>query len=96
MKRLGLSPRAKSDLEEIAAYIARDNPLRAESFVLELIAKCKKVAKHPGGYRPRPELGPRIRQAIHGRYLILFRDKTTEVRIERVIHSARDLTKALK
>ena len=94
MKRLGLSPSARSDLEEIAAYIARDNPLRAESFVLELIVKFRKLAKHPEIYRP--EIGPGIRQALHGRYLILFRDEPAEVRVERVIHSARDLKNALK
>ena len=96
MKRLGLSPRARSDLDEIAAYIARDNPARAESFVLELIAKCTKVAKHPRIYRRRPEIGPGIQQALHGRYLLLFRESPTEVRIERIIHSARDTKNVFK
>jgi len=31
-----LSPRAAADLEEIAEYIARDNPIRAATFVAEL------------------------------------------------------------
>jgi ParE toxin of type II toxin-antitoxin system, parDE len=35
-RRLLLSPRAAADLEEIADYIARDNPPRAVSFLLEL------------------------------------------------------------
>jgi plasmid stabilization system protein ParE len=38
-----------------------------------------------------------LRIAVHGRYLVLFRDlpATATVRIERVLHSARNLPRLL-
>jgi plasmid stabilization system protein ParE len=44
-RRLLLSPRAY--LEEIADYIARDNPVRVATFVAELEAKCRTAAETP-------------------------------------------------
>ena len=92
-RRLLLSPRAAADLEEIADYIARDNPTRAASFINELEGKCRSAAATPDLYPARPELAPGIRMAVHGRYLVFFRDLPAEntVRIERVLHSARNL-----
>jgi toxin ParE1/3/4 len=92
-RRLLLSPRAAIDLEEIADYIARDNPLRAASFVAELEAKCRAVAEMPELYPVRTDLAPGLRMAIHGRYLLLYRDLPDQntVRIERVVHGARNL-----
>jgi toxin ParE1/3/4 len=96
-RRLELSPLAASDLEEIADYIARDNPVRAASFVAELEAKCRAVAAAPDRYPVRADLVPGLRMAVHGRYLVLFRDLPGQVtvRIERVLHSARNLSRFL-
>jgi toxin ParE1/3/4 len=96
-RRLLLSPRAAADLEEIAEYIARDNPIRAASFVTELEAKCRSVAAAPEIYPTRNDLAPGLRMAVHGRYLVLYRDLAGEqaVRIERVLHGARDLPRLI-
>ncbi len=95
--RLLLSPRAAADLEEIADFIARDNPVRAASFVAELEAKCRAVAETPELYPARTDLGQGLRMAVHGRYLVLYRDLPGEstVRVERVLHSARNLPRLL-
>ena len=92
-RRLLISPRAAADLDDIADYIARDNPARAATFVADLEAKCRAVAAAPGLYPARFDLAPGLRMAVHGRYLVLFRELPGEatVRIERVIHGARDL-----
>jgi toxin ParE1/3/4 len=92
-RRLLLSPRAAADLEEIADYIARDNPIRAASFVTELEAKCRAAAETPELYPARSDLASGLRMAVHRRYLVFFRDLPEEnaVRVERVLHSARDL-----
>ena len=92
-RRLVLSPRAAIDLEEIAEYIARDNPVRAASFVAELEAKSRAVPETPELYRARTDLAPDLRMAVHGRYLVLYRDLPDEnaVRIERVVHGFRNL-----
>ncbi len=96
-RRLLLSPRAAADLEVIADYIARDNPVRAASFVVELEGKCRAVAASPEICPAREDLAPGLRVAVHGRYLMLRRDLPCEetVRIERVLHGARDLPRHL-
>jgi toxin ParE1/3/4 len=92
-RKLLLSPRAAADLEEIADYIARDNSARAASFVAELEAKCRAVAASPELYPARDDLAPGLRMAVHGRYLVIYRDLPRDgvVRIERVLHGARNL-----
>ncbi len=97
-RRLLLSPRAAADLEEIADIIARDNPVRAMSFVAELEATCRAVAATPNLYPGRPDLAPGLRMAIHGRYLVFYRDLPDEgaVRVERVLHGARNLPRLLQ
>ncbi len=96
-RRLILSPRAATDLEEIAEYIARDNPARAASFVAELEATCRAVAATPELYPARADLAPGLRMAVHGRYLVFYRDLPGEgaVRVERVLHGARNLPRVL-
>lgn len=92
MIQVNLSPQANADLEEIGDYIARDNPARALSFIGELKVKCLGLAKAARIGAPRPELGERVRMLTHGRYLIFYREHEATVRIERIMHSARDIT----
>jgi toxin ParE1/3/4 len=91
MKRLVFSPAARTDLREILAYTAEDNPVRALSFVAELEAKAFQTAQRPLSFPARDDLSKGIRSARHGRYLILFRDLPDVVRIVRVVHMARNL-----
>lgn len=86
-----LRPRAAADLEEIAEFIARDNPVRAVSFIDELMGVCAGVEERPRGFRRRDDLAKGLRQAVHGRYLILFTADDHGVVIERVVHGARRL-----
>jgi toxin ParE1/3/4 len=90
---LAFSRTALADIREIGAYIAQDNPVRAASFVLQLEAQCRAVAAAPSIYPARFDLAPRLRMAAYGRYLVFFRDLPgdNKVRVERVLHSARDL-----
>jgi toxin ParE1/3/4 len=89
--KVGFSAAAQEDLIEIAVYIAQDNPGRALSFVDELEAKCLRLGHAPGIGTERPELGEGIRMLPHRRYLIFYREQTAMLRIERVMHSARDI-----
>jgi toxin ParE1/3/4 len=96
--RLAFSPRAALDLEEIGDYIARDNPSRAISFLRELKQQCRRIAQRPAAFPARDDLAAGIRMAVHGNYLILFRvlvsSSQKKVRVERVIHGARNLSQA--
>lgn len=48
--RLRLSPLVPVDLEEIADYIACDNPRQAVRPLQMLHARMKEIAKHPALY----------------------------------------------
>lgn len=88
--QLIFSPLAESDLEEIADYIALDNPLRALSFVKELRAQCRSIQENPLAFASREELAPGLRVMAYKRYLIFFRPLVSVIRIERILHSARE------
>jgi len=90
--KVGFSPRSAQDLEEIGDFIARDSPRRAVSFVDELEQACEAIADAPLGHEAQPHLRPDLRRAVYGRYLIFYSVREAEVRIERVLHGARDLS----
>lgn len=81
----------ESDLEKIAAFIAKHNPYRAVSFVAELREEMVRIGANPLIYRLHPEIAPEMRAAVFGRYMILFRIVAEDVLVERVLHGARDL-----
>jgi toxin ParE1/3/4 len=89
--RVVFSPAAECDLEEIGDYIAADNPHRAISFIREIREHCHLIASAPKAAPLWPELGDNVRMAPHGRYLILYTLDDDFLRIERVVHGARDL-----
>ena len=86
-----LRPKAVEDLETIGDFIAADNPRRAVSFIDERLGVCARIAEHPQAFRRRDDLALGLRQAVHGRYLILFTVIPEGVVIERVVHGARRL-----
>lgn len=63
---------AESDLEEIADYIASDNPRRALSFVQEIRERCQNLTQFPEAVPLREALGPAIRVVAFGRYVIFI------------------------
>lgn len=89
--RLELSRFIEGDLDDIASYIAQDNPRRALTFVLEIRAKLRDIQRNPLIYRLRPDIGDEARLATVGNYAILFRMLGEAVRIERVTYAGRDL-----
>lgn len=42
-----ITDEARTDLDRIAAYIAQDNPVRAVSFVQELLEGCRSLSASP-------------------------------------------------
>lgn len=91
MRRLVFSPEARTDLLDIAAYIANDDPVRALSFVDELEAASASLLPFPDTGRARPELAQNLRSKPHGAYVIFYTSTRDAVRIERILHGARDL-----
>ena len=88
------TPLAAQDLEDIADYIAQDNPARALSFVAELQAQCQTIARQPALYRLRSDLLPNVRSCAYGNYVIFFQSLEKQVTVVRILHGTRDLPAA--
>jgi plasmid stabilization system protein ParE len=87
---------AKVDLLHIGRWIARDNPVRAATFVDEITNRCAKLIEMPYAYPLVSRLEKSgLRRVVHGHYLILYRITTSSVEIVRVLHGARDLESTL-
>jgi len=85
------SPKSRQDMFDIGDYIAKDSRATARRFVGKLIAQCQRIGHAPLAYPGREDLVPGLRMAPMGRYVIFFRVLGDVVRIERVLHGARDI-----
>lgn len=89
--RVKLSRFVRRDLEEIADWIAHDNPRRAVTFIQEIRETFREIGAGPQLFQLRPDIGESARVAVVGRYVILFWIDGEVVRIERVLYGGRDL-----
>lgn len=81
---------ALRSVDEIAGYIAQDNPTRATSFVLELQGAVAKLQVHPGMGRAGRVPGTR-ELVLHKNYIAIYRVRGHDVEILRLHHVARNL-----
>ena len=95
MASVGFSPKSRQDLLDIGDYIAKDSRTNARRFVAKLLEQCQRIANAPLAYVSREDLAPGLRMAALGNYVIFFRVLEDNVRIERVLHGARNLPKVL-
>jgi plasmid stabilization system protein ParE len=87
-----LSFRARSDLDEIAAYIAADSPTRSAKWRARLHQKLQSLKTMPRacGIAPEDEIARyEIRQLLFGKYRVLFSIRDTTVYVLTVRHGAR-------
>ena len=96
MAMVVFSPKSRQDLLEIGDYIARDSRTNARRFVAKLADQCRRIGRAPMGYASREDLAPGLRMAALDRYVIFFRVLDGVVRIERVLHGARNLPVVLE
>lgn len=96
MTKLELSRFIEGDLDDIADYIAEDNPSRAVTFIQDIRTKFYDIQRTPLIYQLRSDIGEGARMAIVGNYAILFRLMGEVVRIERVTYCGRDLPSVFK
>lgn len=85
------APAASQDLEEIGDYIHTENPAAAIRFIAALRARCARIADAPRGGAPRPSLWPGLRSVPFRRYVIFYTVNDSDIRIERILHGARDI-----
>ncbi|MEY4732566.1 MAG: hypothetical protein RLZZ464_632 [Pseudomonadota bacterium] len=81
---------ALRSVDDIAGYIAKDNPTRASSFVLELQTTVTKLQIYPGMGRAGRVPGTR-ELVLHKNYIAIYRVRGDDVEILRLHHVARNL-----
>ena len=77
-------------IDEIAGFIAQDNPERATSFVRELRDSTGKLESFPGMGRAGRVHGTR-ELVIHKNYIAIYRVKGENLEILRIYHVAQNL-----
>jgi toxin ParE1/3/4 len=85
------APAAAQDIEEIGDYIYAENPSAAFRFISALRTRCSRIANAPNGGAPRFSLWPGLRSVAFQRYIIFYTVHGGAIRIERVLHGARDI-----
>ena len=82
--------KALASVDEIADFIAKDNPTRGTSFVLDLQDAVTKLQAHPGMGRAGRVPGTR-ELVLHKNYIAIYRVRGDYVEILRLHHAARNL-----
>ncbi|MDH4042648.1 MAG: type II toxin-antitoxin system RelE/ParE family toxin [Gammaproteobacteria bacterium] len=92
MAQLVWTEPALSDLQEIAAYIAIENPGAASSLVKQVFTAVERLESHPRSGRMPPELKKsRYREIISGPCRIFYRPTRQRIYILHVMRSEQDL-----
>ena len=96
MKRFEVSRRALRDLEEILDFIAERSAEAADRVREDFHRAFRQLAQDPGMGHRRQDLTKRdvLFWRVHS-YLAIYRD-STPLRIVRVVHGRRDVSKLLK
>ncbi|MER9295417.1 type II toxin-antitoxin system RelE/ParE family toxin [Mesorhizobium sp. M0621] len=90
------APAAAQDVEEIGDYILAENPAAARRFIAALRERCGRIANAPRGGVPQLSLWPGLRSIAFQRYVIFYTADGDDVRIERILHGARDIPAILE
>ena len=92
MARLIWTEPALSDLNEIAEYIALENPVAASDLVQRVLNAVERLERHPASGRIPEELeGRRYREVVCGPCRVLYRHSRGQVLILYVMRSEREL-----
>jgi toxin ParE1/3/4 len=90
--RVVWSPRALSDVEAIATYIAIDSSFYAKAVVRKIVTMTKSLARFPKSGRKVPEFDDEsLRELIVYSYRIIYAVESDQITITAVIHGRRML-----
>jgi toxin ParE1/3/4 len=88
-----LAPGAKSDLDDIWYYIAKESgrPELADRLINTITDRFQILTAHPHIGRSRDDLRPGLRSFPVEEYIIIYRVQDSNVLILHVIHRRRDI-----
>ncbi len=96
--RVEIAGRAENDLLGTHDFIAQDKKKAARKWLRGALAACRSLRTMPYRCERIPEgeaLGVEDRHLLFGNYRIIFRIQKSRVRVLRVIHGARQLTREM-
>ena len=102
MKPVSLRPRADADIDECAAYIARDNPGAALRFLDAIQQALATISEQPAigslRYAHLPMLDSLRMWVVSGfeNYLVFYIERMHFIDVVRVLHAARDIPSMLR
>ena len=80
------SATALEDVDEMATFIARDNPAAADRMTDLVFEAAEKLAIGPYHYRPGREPGTR-EAVVHPNYILVYAVGTDAIRVLRLLHA---------
>jgi len=90
MAKILRTPLADADLEEIWAYIARDNPAAADKLIRQVSDMFGLLADNPELGIRQDDIRPGLRcKPLRRNYLIFYEVAGDVIRILRVLHGSR-------
>ena len=93
------TPLATEDLDAIWWFIAEDNPEAADRVEMEIVATCRRLAKHPRMGTKRRDITPLPLRfwtvTRFPNYVIVYRPETVPLQVVAVLHGKRDLKEVL-
>jgi plasmid stabilization system protein ParE len=94
------TPQATEDFDAIWWFIAEDSPDAADRVEMEIIATCRRLAKHPLIGTMRQDITPLALRfwtlPKFSNYVIVYRPDTAPLQIVAVLHGKRDLKKSME
>jgi toxin ParE1/3/4 len=92
MGRIIRRPKARADLKDIHAWIAKDSIVAASNYLRKINAAMRRISDHPLSAPQRIERFPDVRIASVGNHLMLYRplEGAKGIELLRVIHGAQD------
>ncbi len=93
--RVAWTPRARSDLSAIRAYVGEENPRAALQVARGILAATRRLPEAPQVGRPGRVPGTRELVIPGTAYIVAYRVQEARVEILRVLHGARRWPKRL-
>ncbi|MEJ6785102.1 type II toxin-antitoxin system RelE/ParE family toxin [Aminobacter sp. Piv2-1] len=94
-RRIRLTPKARSDLGQIWAYIAHDNIAAAERLLERINEVFQLLVEHPEAGRKRDEIAQGLRSFAIRTHVVFYEIREGSVDVIRVLDGHRDIAEGM-